>query len=70
MAEALSKERGKPLTDAGVRQVLKRARERFADLLIAEVRRSLVSDDDEALRDELSELGLLPYCQSALNKGK
>lgn len=68
MAQALSQELGRPLTDAGVRQTLHRARERFADLLIAEVRRSLVSDDEEALHDELSELGLLPYCQSALGK--
>lgn len=68
MAKALSTQLGRPLTDDGVRQVLKRAREKFADHLIAEVRRSLVSDDDDALRDELAELGLLPYCQSALSK--
>jgi len=68
MAEALSAELGKPMTDSGVRQVLHRAREKFADLLIAEVRQSLVSTDPDALRDELSELGLLPYCQSAISK--
>ncbi len=68
MAAALSKQLGRPLTDAGIRQVLKRAREKFAEHLIAEVRRSLVTDHDEALRDELSELGLLQYCQSALDK--
>jgi RNA polymerase sigma-70 factor (ECF subfamily) len=68
MAEALSAQLGRPLTDSGVRQTLHRAREKFADLLIAEVRHSLVSDDVEALRDELTELGLLPYCQSALSK--
>lgn len=68
MAQALSQQLGKPMNDAAVRQVLHRAREKFADHLIAEVRRSLVSDDDEALRDELTELGLLSYCQSALTK--
>lgn len=68
MAKALSQQLGKPMSDAAVRQVLHRARDKFADLLIAEVRRSLVSADDDALRDELSELGLLSYCQSALAK--
>jgi RNA polymerase sigma-70 factor (ECF subfamily) len=68
MAETLSAQLGKPLTDSGVRQILHRAREKFADLLIAEVKQSLVSTDPEALRDELTELGLLPYCQSAISK--
>ena len=68
MAKALSQQLGKPMSDAAVRQVLHRAREKFADLLIAEVRRSLVCDDDEALHDELTELGLMSYCQPALAK--
>jgi RNA polymerase sigma factor (sigma-70 family) len=68
MAEAMKGELGRLLTDGGIRQILHRAREKFADLLIAEVRRSLVSPDADALREELAELGLLPYCQSALNR--
>ena len=70
MAEALKEPLGRLLTDGGVRQILHRAREKFADLLIAEVRRSLVSPDDDSLREELSDLGLLPYCQSALSKNR
>lgn len=68
MAAALGAQLGKQLTDAGVRQTLHRAREKFADLLLDEVSRSLQTDDTERLREELSDLGLLPYCQAALDK--
>ncbi|SRR5579884_534208 len=68
MAAALSVQLGKPLTDAGVRQTLHRAREKFAELLLDEVARSLNTDDTERLREELSDLGLLPYCQAALDQ--
>jgi RNA polymerase sigma-70 factor (ECF subfamily) len=68
MAEALSTQLRKPLTDAGVRQTLHRAREKFAELLLDEVARSLQTNDTERLREELSDLGLLPYCQAALDQ--
>lgn len=68
MAAKLSQQLGRPMSEANVRQVLHRAREKFADLLIGEVKRSLESPDEEMLHDELSQLGLLPYCQSALKK--
>jgi RNA polymerase sigma-70 factor (ECF subfamily) len=66
MARSLGAELGRPLTEVGVRQLLHRARERFADLLLEEVGRGLPRNDPEALRQELEELGLLPYCQSVL----
>jgi RNA polymerase sigma-70 factor (ECF subfamily) len=68
MATALSTRLGKPLTDAGVRQTLHRAREKFAALLLDEVSRSLQTNDTERLREELADLGLLPYCQAALDQ--
>jgi RNA polymerase sigma-70 factor (ECF subfamily) len=44
-----------------VRQKLHRARKKFAEFLLAEVRRSLVSGDEEAIEDELRLLGLQKY---------
>jgi RNA polymerase sigma-70 factor (ECF subfamily) len=70
MAAALSARLGQSFTDAGVRQALHRAREKFADLLLDEVARSLGTNDSERLREELADLGLLPYCQAALDQRK
>jgi RNA polymerase sigma-70 factor (ECF subfamily) len=66
LAARLSAGRGKPFTEDGVRQVLHRAREKFAELLVEEVARSLQTSEPEALERELIELGLLDYCRSAL----
>lgn len=57
-----------PYTDAGVRKILQRARERFTDLLVAEVARSLREPTDEALTEELFDLGFHAYCQGALDR--
>lgn len=70
MAEHFGKLTGKPLTAAGVRQTLHRARERFGELLIEEVARSLQTKDKEAVEQELADLGLLTYCQDAVDKWK
>lgn len=55
--------------EAGVRQLLHRTRQRFAEILFAEVARSL-EGDEVAIEDELNELGLTPYCRSALSQWK
>jgi RNA polymerase sigma factor (sigma-70 family) len=68
MAAQLSARLGKPLTDAGVRQTLHRAREKFAELLVIEVGRSLQSNDPERIEQELMDLELLAYCRSALRR--
>jgi RNA polymerase sigma factor (sigma-70 family) len=68
MATALSQVRGKPLTAAGVRQILHRARERFADLLLEEIAQALAEPTDESLSAELIELGLMDYCRPALER--
>jgi RNA polymerase sigma-70 factor (ECF subfamily) len=70
MAEKLGAKLGRPLTAAGVRQTIHRARAKFADLLIEEVAASLGTDDLEAVEQELVDLGLLTYCQDAVNKRK
>ena len=68
MAEHLTAQLRKPLTAVGVRQVLHRAREKFADLLLDEVAHSLDSPTAEQLEQELVELGLLDYCRPALER--
>ena len=66
MADRLSVLLGRPLTAVGVRQLLHRARERFAELLLDEVAATLAVPTAEELADELVELGLLEYCRPAL----
>ena len=68
MAQQLSERLHRPLTADGVRQTLHRAREKFADLLLEEVSRSLETEDHDRLEQELIDLGLLAYCRSALQK--
>jgi RNA polymerase sigma factor (sigma-70 family) len=70
MAEQLSARLGKKINAPAVRQTIHRAREKFADLLLDEVARSLAASDKEQLGQELAELGLLAYCQDALQKRK
>lgn len=66
MAVQLSAKLRTPLTAVGVRQLLHRAREQFADLLVTEVEHSLREPGTDTLVDELTELGLLDYCRPAL----
>ncbi|HJZ92803.1 MAG TPA: sigma factor [Gemmataceae bacterium] len=68
MAEHLAVEIGRPLTAAGVRQVLHRAREKFAELLLIEVGRVLDDPSPEAVEQELADLNLLDYCRPALDR--
>lgn len=58
----------KPFTDAGVRKTLQRARDKFADFLVAEVAQSLEGPTPEELEQELGELGFLAYCKRALER--
>ncbi len=68
MAQALGTQLGKKLTAAGVRQTLHRAREKFAELLIQEVSRSIDDPTHERVEEELIDLGLQSYCRSAFKK--
>jgi hypothetical protein len=68
MAARLGARLGRPLTAAGVRQTLRRAREKFSDLLLDEVAHSLQTADPGAVEQELIDLGLLSYCQDALQR--
>jgi RNA polymerase sigma-70 factor (ECF subfamily) len=66
MAAALGPRLNAPLTEENVRKTLKRARDKFAALLLEEVSLSLGGPTPQQLRDEVIELGLLPYCEPAL----
>ncbi len=68
MAEQLGHQLGRSFTSAGIRQILHRAREKFSDFLLEEVARSLQTNDPERLQEELGELNLLKYCQTALQR--
>jgi RNA polymerase sigma-70 factor (ECF subfamily) len=70
MAQQLSTDLGKPLTAPAVRQMLHRARARFAGLLLEEVTHSLDQPTDEQLEQELLELGLLEHCRPALVRAR
>jgi hypothetical protein len=58
---------GKPVTADSARQLLHRARRRFAELLIDEVTHSLGTHEPGQVAEELIELGLMSYCRSAVS---
>lgn len=68
MAEQMGAQLGKTFTVASLRQALYRAREKFTDLLLAQVKQSLQEPTDENLEQELIDLGLLAYCRPALDR--
>ncbi len=68
MAAELGARWGKTVTEESMRQTLRRARVKFADLLIDEVAHSLETENLERVKEEIIELGLLPYCKDALQR--
>lgn len=70
LAEEVSRRVGKAFNAVAVRQTLHRAREKFANLLIEEVARSLETSDSARVEEELADLKLVSYCKPALDKRK
>jgi RNA polymerase sigma-70 factor (ECF subfamily) len=68
MAERLAGQGGRPVTPGSVRKWLHLARQRLKGLLLEEVRRSLPDPTEEAVGQELMELGLLEHCRTALRQ--
>jgi hypothetical protein len=68
LAEELTVQLGRRFTAVAVRQILHRARHRFAALLLDEVAHSLKNPTADKLAEELAELGLLEYCRPALEQ--
>jgi RNA polymerase sigma-70 factor (ECF subfamily) len=57
-----------PFTDSAIRKIIQRARELFADLLVAEVARSLGEASLDELEEEIIDLGFQAYCRQALER--
>jgi RNA polymerase sigma-70 factor (ECF subfamily) len=70
LAERLSAELrpAEPFTEAGLRKILQRARDKFTDVLLEEVARSLRTGADDELEQELIDLGFHSYCRRALER--
>jgi RNA polymerase sigma factor (sigma-70 family) len=68
LAAGLTELLGKPINAGAARVLLHRAREEFADLLLAEVADSLADSSLDAAEEELIELNLLEYCRPALER--
>jgi RNA polymerase sigma-70 factor (ECF subfamily) len=68
LAEELTAQLGRPFTAVGIRQLLHRAREKFAALLLDEVIQSLENPTAEQVDEELAELGLFEYCRPVLEQ--
>jgi RNA polymerase sigma-70 factor (ECF subfamily) len=66
MAEQLAPLLGQSVSPEWVRKRLFLAREKFTDFLLAEVALSLENPTVDELEQELTDLGLLNYCQAAL----
>jgi RNA polymerase sigma-70 factor (ECF subfamily) len=68
MADQLGQQLGRALSAANARQLLHRAREKFAELVLDEVVHSLENPTADQLEAELEELGLIEYCRPALDR--
>lgn len=66
LATILGERLGQPVRADAVRQQLSRGRRKFAELILAEVRRGLEAPTEEHVQDELQELGLLPFVRDYL----
>lgn len=72
LAEELTAELkpARPFTEAGIRKVLQRAREKFGACLLVEVSKSLQTSDGATLEEEVRELGFHMVCRKALDERK
>lgn len=68
MAKAISLQLSHEYRADAIRQVLQRARKKYADLLLDEVAATIPGSDLDAVEEEIIALQLLPYCRSALHR--
>jgi DNA-directed RNA polymerase specialized sigma24 family protein len=66
LAEALGQVLGREIKAAAYRQQLKRARQRFAETLLGELRDGLDDPSPERIHDEVIALGLYPWLKDKL----
>jgi RNA polymerase sigma-70 factor (ECF subfamily) len=67
LAQQVSGQLGRPITAEAMRQLLHRARRRFAELLVEEAERTLDTTEPGQVAEELIDLGLMCYCRSAVS---
>ena len=68
LAQLLSEHLKKAVTAATARQMLHRAREKYAELLVEEVAGTVGDPTSDQLQAELIQLGLHEYCRAALER--
>jgi RNA polymerase sigma-70 factor (ECF subfamily) len=68
MAAQLGPRLGRAVSPEWVRKWLRLARDKFTDLLLAEVEHSLHNPTFEDLEQEVIDLGLIDYCKSGLER--
>lgn len=68
LAEKLTTLLHKSVTENWVRQALFRARKKFADYLLDDIKQSLEQPTPETVEEELSDLGLLEYVRPELHR--
>lgn len=68
LAKTLSERLGREVSAVNVRQLLHRARAKFGELLLDDIRTSLENADWDRVAEELAELDLLKYCQDLLDE--
>lgn len=68
LAEELARRIGRPMTAGNLRQILHRARDKFTEFLVDEVRVSLKHPTREEVEEELGDLQLLELCRPTLTK--
>jgi RNA polymerase sigma factor (sigma-70 family) len=66
LAQRLAEKTKKPVTPESVRQQLRRARVKFAELLITEIADGLASGSPDDVEEELAALGLMDYVRDLL----
>jgi RNA polymerase sigma-70 factor (ECF subfamily) len=66
LAAAMGDKLNREITPPAYRKALQRARVKFAEALMDELRGSLANPTSAAIRDELIELGLFEYCRPVI----
>jgi hypothetical protein len=69
LSRLLSEHLGRDISAPTLRKALQRAREKFAEFLLDELKGSLERPSDEDVRQELIELELYEYCRPILERG-
>src|SRR5262249_51171130 len=66
LAQHFSTEMSQPLNAIAFRQLLRRAREKLADLLVAEIARSRSTSDPQVIEAEVIDLSMHSFCRHSL----